>query len=373
MADIFSGKRIEEMLQKAAHGKEPEATEINHEVPGYTIKLMRAFNWYNYEKDLKTARGYLRSWIKKHQPADVKTFDAVPDFYVRPVFGWLARLDEHGAKLSPKDSIRLTDTITNMLSNSVKASAEPVLDDTPKRPSIQDALAAKQSEFLGELEGEIDNFILNDCRKTDFNLFKYLQGNNSPKIFGTAVKGLLDTRINEIAQVTADEQLAEAYGCFTTAQRGRLENFLLELIEDGQRWADFKKANQKVRVKKAKPAGVQVAKLQYLKEFAELGLTSISAPGIVGAQQLWVYNTKNKKLGCYLATGSTGFSVRGTSLQGYDPESSVQRTLRKPDIVTKQVLEAGKVQLRKILSDLTTTETKLNGRINSETILLRVL
>jgi hypothetical protein len=373
MADIFSNKHIEEMMQKMAHGKEPIATEIDHTKPGYTVTLMRAFNWYNYEKDLKTARVYLRSWIKKHQPADVKTFDAVPDFYMRPVFGWLARLAEHGAQLSPKDSNKLTDTIADMLKQAVKAPTEPALEDTVKRPSIQDALAAKQSEFFGELEGEIDNFILNDCKKTDFNLFKYLQGANSPKVFGTAIKSLLDQRITEIAQVPHDEQLAEAYGCFTVAQRGRLENFLLELIEDGQRWADFKKANQKVRVKKAKPAGVQVAKLQYLREFAELGLTSVSAPGIIGAQQLWVYNTRNKKLGCYLATGSAGFSVRGTSLQGYDPEASVQRTLRKPTDITKQVMEAGKVQLRKILSDLTTTESKLNGRINSETILLRVL
>ena len=373
MADIFSNKRIEEMMQKMAHGKEPDAAAINHEQPGYTVALMRAFNWYNYEKDFKTSRSYLRSWIKKHQPNDVKIFDAVPDFYMRPVFGWLARLDEHGAKLSPKDNTKLTQTVTELLQHAVKVTTEPVLEDTVKRPSIQDALAAKQSEFFGELEGEIDNFILNDCRKTDFNLFKYLQGANSPKVFGTAIKGLLDRRINEIAQAPTDEQLAEAYGCYTAAQRGRLENFLLELIEDGQRWADFKKANQKVRVKKAKPAGVQVAKLQYLREFAELSLTSIGATGIVGAQQLWVYNTKNKKLGCYLATGSAGFSVKGTSLQGYDPETSVQRTLRKPDIVTKQVLEAGKVQLRKILVDLTTTETKLNGRINADTILLRVL
>ena len=373
MAEIFSNKRIEEMMQKMAHGKEPEATEINHETPGYTVALMRAFNWYNYEKDLKTSRSYLRSWVKKHNPNNVKTFDAVPDFYMRAVYGWLARLDEHGAKLSPKHTAKLTDTVTNLLKFSVKAPAEPALEDVVKRPNIQDALAAKQSEFFGELEGEIDNFILNDCRKTDFNLFKYLQGANSPKVFGTAIKGLLDQRINEITQVPHDEQLAEAYGCYTAAQRGRLENFLLELIEDGQRWADFKKANQKVRVKKAKPAGVQVAKLQYLREFTELGLTSVSAPGIIGAQQLWVYNTKNKKLGCYLATGSTGFSVRGTSLQGYDPEASVQRTLRKPAEITKLTLEAGKVQLRKILSDLTTSETKLNGRINSETILLRIL
>jgi hypothetical protein len=60
-------------------------------------------------------------------------------------------------------------------------------------------------------------------------------------------------------------------------------------------------------------------------------------------------------------------------LQGYDPDTSVQRTLRKPADITKQVMEAGKVQLRKVLTDLTTTETKLNGRINADTILLRVL
>ena len=101
MAEIFSNKRIEEMMQKMTHGKEPEATEIDHTKPGYNVALMRAFNWYNYEKDLKTSRTYLRSWIKKHQPNDVKTFDAVPDFYMRPVFGWLARLAEHGANLSP--------------------------------------------------------------------------------------------------------------------------------------------------------------------------------------------------------------------------------------------------------------------------------
>ena len=36
MADIFSSKRIEEMMQKAAHGKEPDATEIDHSKPGYS-------------------------------------------------------------------------------------------------------------------------------------------------------------------------------------------------------------------------------------------------------------------------------------------------------------------------------------------------
>jgi len=86
-----------------------------------------------------------------------------------------------------------------------------------------------------------------------------------------------------------------------------------------------------------------------------------------------VYNTKNKKLGVYNATGASGFSVKGTSLQGYDPETSVQRTLRKPDVVIPKMMEAGKVALRKILSDLTTTESVLNGRFNDDIILLRVV
>lgn len=373
MADIFSSKRIEEMMQKAAHGKEPDATDINHETPGYTVALMRAFNWYNYEKDLKTARTYLRSWVKKHQPTDVKSFDAVPDLYMRPVYGWLARLDEHGAKLSPRDALKLKEIVADMLTNTVKATAEPVVEDAVKRPSIQDALAAKQSEFFGELEGEIDNFILNDCRKTDFDLFKYLQGANSPKVFGTSVKDLLDRRIAEIVEIPNDEQLAEAYGCYTAAQRGRLENFLLELIQDGQRWADYKKANQKVRTRRAKPPAKQVEKMKYLREFAELGLTSISPTKIVGAAQLWVYNTKNKKLGAYYATGASGFSVRGTSLQGYDPDVSTQNALRKPAEIIPQVLEGGKLQLRTILQKLTTKNSPLNGRINEDTILLRVL
>jgi len=37
------------------------------------------------------------------------------------------------------------------------------------------------------------------------------------------------------------------------------------------------------------------------------------------------------------------------------------------------MMSAGKVALRKILSDLTTAETPLNGRFNEDTLLLRVL
>jgi len=51
---------------------------------------------------------------------------------------------------------------------------------------------------------------------------------------------------------------------------------------------------------------------------------------------------------------------------------SVQKTVRKPEEKLKEFKAAGKVQLRKFLDDINATDTKMNGRINEETILLKV-
>lgn len=376
MADIFSSKRIEEMMQKASVGTEPVATLINPDDDRYRVNLMQAFNWYNYEKDIKVARQYLKAWVKAQKTYDVKKFDAVVDNLTAPVYGWMARLLTHGAKLSDSDMTNFTTKIDDLM-GSYRA-AKPVVvkdDNTPAKKSIQEAMLEKQREFLGEMEGEFDAFILNDCKTTDFDCYKFLQGNNTAKQYAAALIDLFAQRKAEFEEVllARDEQLVEGYGNFTMGQVKRTIQWLEAVIAGAEKYNNFKKANRKVRVKKQKPPAVQVAKMQYLKEFTELNLTSVSPVQIVGAQQVWVYNTKTKKLGVYNATGSVGFTVKGTSLQGYDPESSVQRTLRKPDVVIPEVLKAGKVALRKVLTDLTTTETKLNGRVNADTIIVRVV
>jgi hypothetical protein len=378
--EIFNSRQVEHMMQKAAMGTEPKAAEIDAAKPDYTTSIMRAFNWYNYEKDMKVARSYIRAWVKARQPADVKRFDAVVDELTAPVFGWLARLDLNGARLSDEHKARLEQKVADLMGQYRIAKPIVEAEPDPNRKSIQQVMAEKQAEFLGEFfEGALDDFILNDCRATDFDLYKHMQAQNTAKQYAAAVVSLCEQRLAELDAIADDEQLTEAYSCYTAAQLRRMHSWLEKTADDAKRFADFKKANRKPVVRKAKPAGVQVAKLQYLKETqvpgvrGEITFTSVSPVQIVGAQQVWVYNVKNKKLGVYNATGSAGFSVKGTSLQGWDPDTSVQRTLRKPDIVIQQCLDAGKVQLRKVLSDLTTSETKLNGRINADTIIVRVL
>ena len=68
----------------------------------------------------------------------------------------------------------------------------------------------------------------------------------------------------------------------------------------------------------------------------------------------------------------SGFSVKGTTLLGYDEEKSVQRTVRKTAEFLPVIKKTTKSKTEKLFQTLKTTETKLNGRFNDETVILAV-
>jgi hypothetical protein len=98
---------------------------------------------------------------------------------------------------------------------------------------------------------------------------------------------------------------------------------------------------------------------------------SISPADIIGAQELWVYNVKTRKLGKYVAAQFQELGVKGTSITGYDESKSVSKTLRKPEEKLRDFAKATKVQLRKFLDEIRATESRLNGRIGADVLLLK--
>jgi hypothetical protein len=133
------------------------------------------------------------------------------------------------------------------------------------------------------------------------------------------------------------------------------------------------KAIRKPRKKKIKPPSVLVSKLKYRPEWLELGVTSIDPKGIIGASQLWVINAKTRNMSVYHALDRGGLSVRGSTITGYEEATSITKKVRKPEVVLPSVLTLAKVPLRQVMKDLTTTESKANGRINADMLLLRVV
>jgi len=182
-------------------------------------------------------------------------------------------------------------------------------------------------------------------------------------------------KLSKMSEEVADEweQLKEGYSHMTKKQINNAIASLESVIGACNVVIDTSKANRKPRKAKAKPAAKLVEKFKYAVSNDDLAITSINPEQIVGAQELWVYNTKTRKIGKYVAQDESGLSVKTQSILNYDEEKSISKTLRKPADQLKAFKSAGKVALRKFLDDINTTHIKLNGRGNENVILLKAI
>jgi hypothetical protein len=241
------------------------------------------------------------------------------------------------------------------------------------RPTIQDRLNEKTSELLGELEGRYDDVFGNV--KTDFKPYDFFTANSVAQSQLGKYQAVFQRHRNELAraQAKADEQLVEGYRFLKTADYRRILSWLDALLAAIEQYRDVKRATKRVtRVKKAPAKDKVVARLKYAKENKELKLVSISPVDIVGATELWIFNAKTRKLGRYVAASYQTLTVKGTSILNFDEQKSVAKTLRKPADQLKEFAKAGKVALRTFIKDIRATEIRLNGRINEDTVLLKV-
>lgn len=349
--------------------RKTEPVGLLPDLPNYVSKLARALNWYNSEVDRKEARGFIRNYIIAKQGREpLKFFDRIPEQHIKPTYGWLARLIINGNTFKEQDQKRLDDYVNYLFT--VELAPPKVV--VAEKPTVRDHMRDKVAEYLGELEHAFDIMV---ATGSEFDLRKDMQARSIPAPYVPMVQEWVKKKAAEFIFVyeTSDTEYKEAYSNITKRRLTSIIKALSQWLEDLDSYNEFKKANRKPRVKKVKPPGVQVQKLKYKIQDPELGIRSVNPVEMVGCTQVWVYNTKNRKLAVYRSESSTGIQVKGSSLQNYDPDLSEQKTLRKPSETLKAVLSAGKIQLRRIISELTTKESTGTGRINDDCIILRAI
>jgi hypothetical protein len=244
-------------------------------------------------------------------------------------------------------------------------------------PSIQERVRDAAYGMTEELETAIESF-QNDPENfnpKEFKVLNLLKGKGVKAAHARIIKDFYSrdlAELDELASGKADEQLREGYSHLSKKQVKSLIAFYQEIASACDMLAQEAKVNRAPRAKKSVPAEKIVAKLKFMKTNEPLKLVSVNPTDIIGAGELWVYNTKNRKLGKYVAKEFNTLNVKGTTITNFDEFKSVCKTLRKPEEKLKEFKAAGKVQLRKFLEDINATDTKMNGRINEETILLKV-
>jgi hypothetical protein len=342
--------------------------------------LRRSFYYYNYHFTVKDLKPDFVKWLQEQKHFAVSKTDlskVIKSRWVPITACSIIAAHGVGMPLKPRALQYLETAVRDVVEKYTEYNEEddqPVSkEDKPKIhvPTIQDRLNEKTSATIGELEGYFDDVVTNTG--TAFKPYDFLVAQNVPQgQLGKIETAFGSTRAElEAAQAKTDEQLVEGYKHFKAADYKRIYAWLDELQKAVDQYRGVKKATKKARVKKSPTKEKLVAKLKYSKQDAVLKLVSINPVDIVGAQELWVYNTKTRKLGQYIASTSAGLAVKGTSIENYT-DKSVSKTLRKPEAQLAEFMKAGKVQLRKYMDGVKATETLLNGRINADVLLLKV-
>lgn len=347
-------------------------------------ELARMFNWYNYLCDKKDAREWTEQLAmayprRKHLVARYKR---MPDWQFSTTIGWLSRIIMRGGHIPIRSLRYVVKTMREMEAQYQKFTAntpQPTEAAAPVKeaPNIQARLEEKLSEVIGEIEGAVDDY---STQKKAFDTYKFLQSTNLAANFAARVGDAFVRRIAELEEYLEgrDSQLLEAYAHLGKRGAKDMIKFYQSIIDGANAYKAAKIATRAKPKRKPVPPEKVVRKLNYLKQFEELKLTSIDPRDILGCTELWIYNTKTRKLGRFVATthGDTVIAplgVKNSNITGFDENKSVAKTLRKPAEKLAEFKTQGKPGLRKFMDTIKSVETRLRPRISPETILLRAV
>jgi len=330
-----------------------------------------AYNWFNAMYTSDEAKEFALQYLASidfdedvlAKLADVRAGEL-------RIVGWNCQLLMNGSVLPDfaldyifEKAYALADTVRPAV-----ATIAPIVIDVQKR--IDD----KVDDLIGDIEEQVDIFTLNG-ENDEFDPVAFLTERNVKPTLAERISDYYVPLYEELEEVLAgtDPQLIEGYKRLSKKKLQAKLNFIAAIIAACEERQVTVKAQRLPRKKKARDPIKAASKMNYLAEYPDLSLKSIRPSEIIGAHQLWVFNTKTRFLGVYNSSTATGFDVKGSTIYGFDEKTSVAKKLRKPQAVINEVLGAGKIALRRVLDSVKTAEKQLTGRVNADTVLLRVL
>ena len=169
------------------------------------------------------------------------------------------------------------------------------------------------------------------------------------------------------------DQAVEGYSHLKRSTLNQRIKICTTMLEDLERIRSATKASRNVKVKRPKSVDKQVAKVQYKKEDNDFKIVSINPIQIPTKTRLYAFNTKSKMVIEYVTESVNGFEISGSTIKNFSKVSSRTVCLRKPLDFLPIVLQKTPKQIDAAWQTLKTKTKVPNGRINKDTILLRVL
>ena len=366
-------------LDQKGIGAEPSWDETSQPLDDdRSIVKIKTFNYYNYFNGYKEAKVMVCEYLTKNKNPNINLIKKVHDHQFNKSVAWLMRMASNGFVLLD-DEINIIDVEVDRLvvvAKEVKKTNDEKIENSPKKPNVQEIMQMKAMIVGGDLEGLLDDYISDG-----------VQAKHKIKPIGTLmlstmlpqhVSLLLDPwekqkKEYEELETTEDKDLLESYSNFGKLQIRNLIKFCELVIHDLHSYVTYKKSTRAKPKRKAVPIAKLVGKLKYMKEFSELGLKSLSPTKIPESKEMFVYDTKKRKLHYYKADElSGGLTVKNSSIIGFSASESCIKTLRKPKEQLKEFMKSSKPNTRKFFKNIKAVEIKTSGRFNENLILLKI-
>jgi hypothetical protein len=348
-----------------------------------------SLRYYSLESSAKDLKIKVLEWMefKSFSKEDIKRFKDSDDWRCSSTMGAIAanllrgmpelRSDFNNGKNTADWLKKEIEKVLKLQHDNIKVVEEKQAVSPPV--NIQERIREQASQMSEVIDSAIDQFIT-DPNKFDPNSYKIINVFRERGVKAAQariIKTFYERGQNELLELAsgnADDQLREAYKHHPRKNVKKLIDFYEKLMSACDQIIAESKILKKPRKKKLKSADELVKKLKLCIKDDKLGIVSIPPANLIGAQFAVVYNVKTRKIGLYKSMSINGFEVKGSSLVGFNDQSS-QKTLRNPAIQIKEFKE--QTTQKKIESwyskNLKTTETSLNGRFSEDTILLKVI
>ena len=263
------------------------------------------------------------------------------------------------------------------------------------KPSIQELLRAKAFSMTNDIDDFINDFEMTSGALKNFkplSLLRKVEAKaNHAKIIKELYEGCFkeyDELVNPPSTKNMTEkeldwhnQLIEGYQHLQKDEIKAMHEMYKSIVQACDMIIENAKFDRKPRKKKPVSAEKLVKNLRFCKEHTETGLVSINPVELIGSNVAVIYNVKTRKIGIYNARNvdplklkreGTGLSVKGTTMMGFLEDESLQKTLRKPKEQLPIFKKITKRSLNKEFDAIKSVGTKMNGRINEHTLILKV-
>lgn len=356
----------------------------------FTAHFRKAMEWYRLESNVKELKPQIINWMSKagYTKSQIQEFKKTKDSRCGTTMGAIAACLNKGMPAVHAGFNNGRDTSQWLGAEIAKVVTEgknDIDEDAPKEEkttgpviSIQERVRDAAMTMTDELEDAREKFHENmdSWNPKEFKVLNLLKGKGAKAAHARIIKDYYKRTLDELTELAsgkADEQLREGYSHIARKNIKKLIEFFAEIDTACTMLMEEAKVTRKPRKAKAVSKDKLVAKLKFKKTDDTLKLVSVNPVDIIGSKELWVFDTKTRKLGKYVAAEFNDLGVKGTTITGYDESKSICKTLRKPAEQLKEFKAAGKVALRKFLEDINAVDTKMNGRISEKIVLLKII